>query len=278
MLASWRRLYRIPVTGLCFATFGLGGLLLGLTAFPLLQLLVRDADRRVRWSRELIRQCFRLFIEMMRFGGVVDTHIEGAERLQRRGLLILASHPTLVDVVALISVTPYADCVVKAALVRNPFTRFPVRACNFILNHGGADLLGDCQASLHAGGNLVIFPEGTRSKPGQPLQLQRGAAQLALRAGVAITPVRIRCEPLGLTKGRPWWKTHDRPMRLTLQVGEDLPVQPFLDAAHGEFPLAARRLTGYLRDYFEHGSGHGTGPENGSGVGDQGLVDRGPES
>ncbi len=270
MWASWRRLYRVPVTGLCFAFFGLGGVLLGLTAFPLLQLLVRQPERRVRWARTLVRQSFRLFVEMMRVGRVVDTRIEGAERLQRRGLLILASHPTLVDVVALISVTPQADCVVKASLASNPFTRWPVRACNFILNHGGAELLDDCQASLRAGGNLVIFPEGTRSKPGQPLQLQRGAAQLALRAGVPITPVRIRCEPLGLTKGRPWWKTHDRPMRLTLQVGEDLAVQPFLDAAHGEFPLAARRLTGYLRDYFERGSGHGTGP----GAGDQGLVDR----
>jgi len=274
MGASWRRLYRIPVTGLCFAFFGLGGVLLGFTAFPLLQLLVRQPERRVRWARALVRQSFRLFIEMMRVGGVVDTHIIGAERLQRRGLLILASHPTLVDVVALISVTPQADCVVKAALARNPFTRWPVRACNFILNHGGAELLDDCQASLRAGGNLVIFPEGTRSKPGQPLQLQRGAAQLALRAGVPITPVRIRCEPLGLTKGRPWWKTHDRPMRLTLEVGDELPVQPFLDAAHGEFPLAARRLTGYLRDYFERGSGHGAGP----GAGDQDPADRRAES
>lgn len=274
MAASWRRLYRIPVTGLCFAVFGLGGLLLGLTAFPLLQLLVRDPGRRSRRARELVRQSFRGFIGLMRLGGVVDARVVGAERLQRRGLLILASHPTLVDVVALIAVTPQADCVVKAALVRNPFTVFPVRACNFILNQGGAALLDDCQASLRAGGNLVIFPEGTRSRPGQPLQLQRGAAQLALRAGVAITPVRIRCEPLGLTKGRPWWRTHDRPMRLTLEVGDDLPTQPFLDAAHGEFPLAARRLTGYLRDYFEMGSGHGTGP----GAGDQDLVDRRLES
>jgi 1-acyl-sn-glycerol-3-phosphate acyltransferase len=260
MWASLRRLYRIPVTGLCFACFGLGGVVLGLTAFPLLQLLVRNPQRRVRWARDLVRLSFRFFIELMRWGRVVDTRIEGAERLQAGGQLILASHPTLVDVVALISVTPQADCVVKAALAQNPFTRWPVRACNFILNHGGATLLDDCQASLAAGGNLVIFPEGTRSKPGQPLQLQRGAAQLALRAGVPIRPVRIRCEPLGLTKGRPWWKTHDRPMRLTLEVGEELPIQPFLDEAHGEIPLAARRLTGYLREYFSTGSGHGTGP------------------
>lgn len=253
MLSWWRRAWRAPVTGLLFACFGLGGVLLGLTAFPLLQLLVREPERRVRWARRLVQRSFAAFVWMMRAGGIVDTRIQGAERLQRRGQLILASHPTLVDVVALIAATPNADCVVKASLADNPFTRWPVRACNFIRNNGGPELLDDCKASLAAGGNLVIFPEGTRSVPGQPLQLQRGAAQLALRAGVPVTPVRILCEPIGLTKGRPWWRTNDRPMRLTLEVGEDLPVQPFLEAANGETPLAARRLTGYLKAYFSEG-------------------------
>lgn len=252
-MASWSRAWRGLMTGLLFAAFGFGGLMLNLLVFPLLNLLVREPRRRVRWSRRLVQRSFGLFVAMMRAGGIVDTRIVGAERLRRRGLLILASHPTLVDVVALISVTDNADCVVKASLGENPFTRGPVRACDFIRNNGGPELLDDCRSSLLAGGNLVIFPEGTRSRPGEPLQLQRGAAQLALRAGVPVTPVRILCEPLGLTKGRPWWRANDRVMRLTLEVGEDIATAPFLEGADGEFPLAARRLTGYLRDYFSNG-------------------------
>ncbi|MBB5205757.1 1-acyl-sn-glycerol-3-phosphate acyltransferase [Inhella inkyongensis] len=247
---TWSRLWRIPVTGLLFAAFGLGGVLLGLLAFPLVRLLVQDPARRARWSRALVQRAMAAFVWSMRAGGIVDTRIIGAERLRRRGLLILASHPTLVDVVALISVTENADCVVKASLADNPFTRWPVRSCNYILNNGGPDLLDACAAGLRAGSNLIIFPEGTRSRPGQPLQLQRGAAQLALRAGVDVTPVRIHCEPLGLTKGRPWWHTHGRPMVLTLEVGEDLRVADFLEQSHGEYPLAARRLTGYLTAFF----------------------------
>ena len=56
MLTGWRRAWRAPVTGLLFACFGLGGVLLGLTAFPLLQLLVREPQRRVRWARRLVRR------------------------------------------------------------------------------------------------------------------------------------------------------------------------------------------------------------------------------
>lgn len=252
-MASWSRFWRGLVTGLLFAGFGLGATLMSLIAFPLLNLLVRTPERRVRWSRWVVQNGFGLLVWAMRACRILDTQIVGAERLQRRGLLILASHPTLVDVVALISVTQNADCVVKASLDENPFTRGPVRACSFIRNNGGPELLDDCRASIAAGGNLVIFPEGTRSRPGEPLRLQRGAAQLALRAGVAVTPVRIRCEPLGLTKGRPWWRAHDRMMKLTLEVGEDIATAPFLEGANGEMPLAARRLTGYLTTYFSSG-------------------------
>lgn len=258
--SNWARAWRVPATGFCFACFGLGGLLMGVLAFPLINLVVWNRERRIRWSRGLVGASFRGFIGLMALLGLVRVRWTGAERLRRRGLLVLANHPTLVDVVALIGRTPHADCIVRAGLGDNPFTWGPVRACNYLRNDTGSGLLEAFQVSMAAGSNLVIFPEGTRSRPGQALHLHRGAAQLALRAGVAITPVRIRCEPLGLSKGWPWWKTHDRPMLLTLDVGEDITVTPFLEGAHGEFPLAARRLTGYLRDYFSRGTGDGTEP------------------
>lgn len=260
LASAWSRAWRVPATAFSFTCFGLGGLLMGLIAFPLINLLVWEPLRRIRWSRALVGASFRGFIGLMTLLGLVRVRWTGAERLQRRGLLVLANHPTLIDVVALIARTPNADCVVRGGLGNNPFTWGPVRACNYLRNDRGSEVLEGFNASLASGSNLVIFPEGTRSVPGHALQLQRGAAQLALRSGVAITPVHIRCEPLGLSKGWPWWKTHDRPLQLSLDVGEDIAVTPFLEGAHGEFPLAARRLTGYLRDYFSRGKGDGTEP------------------
>ena len=130
--------------------------------------------------------------------------------LQRNGLLILANHPTLIDVVLLVSLLPNADCVVKHAVARNPFMRGPVRAAGYVANSDGAGLVDDCIAAVHAGGNLVIFPEGTRTEPGQPLRLQRGAANIAVRGRLDITPVRITCTPLTLTKGQKWYRVPSR--------------------------------------------------------------------
>ena len=139
---------------------------------------------------------------------------------------------------------------VKSTLADHPCTRGPVRATGYICNNPGSDLLLACIDTLAAGSNLIIFPEGTRSRPGQALKMQRGAAQIALRGGLDVTPVRIHCEPLGLYKGQPWWTVAKRPLRFTIEVGDDLSTAPILEAAGGEHGRAARRLTESLIQFF----------------------------
>jgi 1-acyl-sn-glycerol-3-phosphate acyltransferase len=260
-LMAWPgRAWRVLATAIAFACFGIGGLLLGLVVFPLANLLLRSPGRRGRWSRALIGRLFRLFIAWMRLLGLISYELHGLERLQRRGLLVLANHPTLIDVVFLIGLVPEAQCVVKSTLATQPCTRGPVRATGYICNNSGADLLQTCVDTLHAGGNLIIFPEGTRTRPGQSLTMQRGAAQIALRGGLPITPVHIHCEPLGLFKGQPWWRVAEQPLHFSIRVADDLPTAPFLDAAGGEAALAARRLTEHLIRYFTEPEPHQSTP------------------
>lgn len=248
LLDKFRRLLG---TGFSFLVFGIGGLLLRLVYFPLLRLLVRDTSRQARYARLAIHYAFRWFVNLMRAVGVLEYRIEGIERLQRPGLLILANHPTLIDVVFLISLVPNANCVVKGSLARNPFTRGPVAATNYICNTaGGAELVADCIASLEAGDNLIIFPEGTRTPVNGEMKLQRGAANIAVRGVRNITPVVIRCEPLSLTKGLPWWRIPPSRMQFSIEVRDDIPIAPFLEAAQHESALAARHLTDYLHRYF----------------------------
>lgn len=247
------RAWRVLGTGISFAAFGIGGLLLGGLLFPLL-LLVPDRTRRRVLARRLVQFSFASHVALMRRLGLLTYAIEGGERLQRNGLLILANHPTLIDVVLLVAQLPNADCVVKQAVARNPFMRGPVRAAGYVANSDGAGLVDDCIAAVQAGGNLVIFPEGTRSEPGQPLRLQRGAANIAVRGRLDITPVRITCSPLTLTKGQKWYRVPSRRFHVQLEVGEDIPIAPFLtgadDTPRGD-ALAARRVTDHLARYFD---------------------------
>lgn len=245
--------WRVLATGLSFVVFGLGGLLLGGIVLPALLLLVPSPLRRRRWARRLVQLAFATHIRMMRGLGLLTWQISGQHRLQRDGLLVLANHPTLIDVVFLISLLPNADCVVKRAVARNPFMRGPVRAAGYVSNDDGAGLVDDCIAAVRAGGTLVIFPEGTRTIPGQPARLQRGAANIAVRGRLDITPVRITCTPPTLGKGQKWYRVPSRRFHVQVEVGEDIPIAPFIateDAARGD-AIAARRVTDHLARYFD---------------------------
>ena len=248
-MPEWlNRAWRVVGTALSFASFGIGGVFLRVIVFPVITLFVRDPERRERLAREVIRRTFATFRELMRVLGVLTYEIRGAEKLNRRGLLVLANHPTLIDVVFLVSLIPDADCVVKSRLARNPFTRGPIKATGYICNDSGAGLVEDCIASLRSGKNLVIFPEGTRTRRDVELPLQRGAANIAVRGAVDVTPVIIRCDPPTLGKGEKWYRVPSRRFHVSLDVGDDLPVTPFLENATEA--MAARRLTDYLTGYF----------------------------
>ena len=238
--------WRVAATGFSFALFGVGGLLLGLVVAPLMLAVVRHRRRRAALMRGVIHHLFRAFVAMMCLFGLCSVEVRGRERLRRHGLLILASHPSLIDVVFLMALVRDADCIVKAALLRNPFTTGPVRAAGFVCNDSGPGLIDDCVASVRAGNNLIVFPEGTRTPAGSPLgRLQRGAANLAVRGALPITPVRITCSQPMLAKTDKWWRVPPSPGHFTIDVGEDIPIDSHL-AEDGAQALAARRLTDEL--------------------------------
>lgn len=247
------RPWRIAATGFCFFVFGAAGVLVAIFVVPPLLLLVWNADRRRQLSRLVVHHFFRFFIGLMNFVGVLSYELHDIERLQRPGLLILANHPSLIDVIFIISLIPQAGCVVKSALVRNPFTRAPVKASGYITNDTGLALVEDCGRALTQGESLVIFPEGTRTPLTGEVTLQRGAANVAIRCRKAVTPVVITCTPRGLAKTQKWYRVPPKRMHFVIRVHDDLQVDRFLELGTPE-PVAVRRLNEQLRSFFEQES------------------------
>jgi len=250
MLANVAGYWRVFGTGLGFFAVGLGGVIV----FPLLNVFVWRRERRAVIARDLIGFAFRCIVRSMRAIGVFRYEITGLERLERQGLLILANHPTLIDIVFLIAFVKRANCIVKSALWRNPFTYATVRAAAYIRNDDdGSRLIDDCIAAIRRGNNLIIFPEGTRTPADGAIALRRGAANIAVRGLRNITPVLIRCAPAMLAKGIQWWRLLSRSSHFRIEIREDIDVQPFVRAASSEV-LAARHLTEHLQDYFSEKS------------------------
>ncbi len=151
--------WRLLATAISFALFGLGGLCLRLVIFPLLACLPGDAQRQRERARRTVSRLFWLFIRFMARSGVLTYSVEGAEKLGRPGQMIIANHPSLIDVVFLIGLVRNTNCVVKRSLWQNPFTRGPVRTTEYISNDGSMDMLDAAVGAPDQGRTLVSHPQ-----------------------------------------------------------------------------------------------------------------------
>lgn len=247
VVSKLNRAWRLLSTGLCFSLFGLGGLLLSLVWFNLLLIVIRDPARRRRVGRRSIAASFRLFLTVTKGTGTLDYRFQGLDKLRdTRGCLVVANHPSLIDYVLLASVLPETDCLVKSALLRNPFLSGVVRAADYLVNSQGETLLPQSQTRLQNGDTLLIFPEGTRTRPGEPMVLQRGAANIAVRCRSDIRVVTIRCSENFLSKQTKWYNVPPAKPRFEVVVGERISIDDFYDATTLDPPVAARRLNRHL--------------------------------
>jgi 1-acyl-sn-glycerol-3-phosphate acyltransferase len=241
--------WRVFATGFVFVLFGVGALFISLTIFPLLRLSAWNPEVARRRIQRAMQQTFSLYIEVMRVLGILTYEVHGVERLRQQGRLVVANHPTLIDVVLLVSLMPEVDCIVKRGLWRNPFLRWPVSWASYIPNSEGEELVEGCAASLQRGHSLLVFPEGTRTVPGRPMHMQRGAAHIALAADVEILPVTVTCTPSTLFKGNPWYRVPSRRFHMKVVVGEPVAVAQFRQEGESA-ARAARRLTQWLLAYY----------------------------
>lgn len=247
MIPNWiNRGWRIAATSLCFTVFGIGCLVLTLTVAPALQLAIRRPEARKRRAQRVISAGCRFFVGIMHRSGVLDYRITGHEHLHNPGTLIVANHPSLIDAIFLIALLPEVDCIVNQRLWHNPFTGGLVRLAGYISNGTGPELVDRCCTSLRAGYRLIIFPEGTRTRPEQPFHFQRGAANIAIRAGVDVVPVTIVFKQTTLSKGEPWYHVPKERADVSISVDMPIDIQPYLED-HPNQPQAARALTADLQ-------------------------------
>ena len=231
-------LQRLVGTAVGFVSFGLGGLVFALLVVPGIWVLCRNPQRRAAVLRKNISRSFRFHVNMLRFVGVLDYRLHNGAALES-GQLIVANHPTLLDVVFLVGFIENAVCVVKDKLFHNVWVGFVIRMANYVSNSDPQELIEGCMQALNHGESVIIFPEGTRSVPGQTSQLQRGAAYVALHAQKPLMPIHITCVPSSLTKAQAWYEIPPSKMQFDFVVGTELEPTEHYDTARA---LGARRV------------------------------------
>ena len=250
--SSLGRGWRAFRTGVAFLVFGLGVIVISVLVVPLLKVVSwrrPDTQRRVQL---LIHHSFRFFAWFMTTIGLIRVTWRGRERLRDRPILVVANHPTLIDVVLLVAAMPQADCIVKTAAQRNPLFRRVVNAAGYIPNDQPEALIAAGTECLRQGRSLLLFPEGTRSPAGRLGTFHRGAARIALRSRCDLVPVVITCVPPTLMKGQRWYDVPASTAHVTLTVEDRILVRDH-PAARKTEGGGARELTNSLQRFYERG-------------------------
>ncbi len=212
MWKTVHRWVRSGLVGAAFVVFYCGGGVLGWSVLPLVWLLgPGPSEVRARRCRRWVSTTFRWFFDYMRWMGFFDYNPRSFDPPRPAPCFVLvANHPTLVDVIALLAAYPDATVLVKGKRYHNPLLGLLFRCCGFLdggdgTAAGGIEVVERTCASVMSGCPVLIFPEGTRSSPGELLPFKRGAMRIARAAGVPLQPLFIRCDPPVLTKGRGWY-------------------------------------------------------------------------
>ena len=159
------------------------------------------------FGRSLTRKTVQAWSRLALFGlktiGGISYKIEGLENLPTGGALIASNHQSMWETIALYALAPKPAMIFKKELLRIPiYGWYAIRAGNICVDRkGGAKALRamarEARERAEAGEQIIIFPEGTRTKPGIDAEYKPGIALL-------YKELEIECLPVALNTGTCW--------------------------------------------------------------------------
>ena len=171
--------------------FGTGSVVLAIIVFPILKLTIHPHERFQKAARAVVSQTFRFFLGMMRVAGVARFTIPDRKAFWNlKSKIVVANHPSMIDVVCMISLMPNADCIVRGSLAKSVYAGV-IRQLYIVNSLGYEEMIDLCRKSLAKGTNLIIFPEGTRTPRHGTNPYKKGAARIALDTHCDVQPVYI---------------------------------------------------------------------------------------
>src|SRR5438477_3287238 len=175
--------------------------------------LARGVNPFLYWPiRALLQLAFFSYFRMQRIG---------REHLPARGpLLLAANHRSFLDpfVVGMLVRRP-VYFMAKRELFEKRWHAWLLSSLGaFPVDRGGGDeaAIGTARAILARGDCVVVFPEGTRVRPGPLGAPRRGVGRLALETGVPVAPIAV----IGTEDVRRGWRV--RPRKVRVRVGRPL--------------------------------------------------------
>ena len=190
--------------------------LVSLVLYPLL-----SRENGVIVGRAAISSVYRGFWSCAKALGLMRIDYEALDVLNDdAGLIIAANHPSMLDAMLVVARVPRGICIMRSGLMHNPFLGAGARLARYIRNDPPRGMIRSAVANLRAGGQLVLFPEGTRTVTPPINPFRPGMTLIAHMAQVPIQTVIIESDSPYLGKGWPIWRTPQFPVVFSARLGQ----------------------------------------------------------
>ncbi len=160
------------------------------------------------------------------------------------GVIFVANHPSMLDALLLVAHLPRSACIMKASLMKNIFLGGGARLARYIRNDSARTMVRLAVDDLKRGGQLVIFPEGTRTVAPRLNSFRPGVTLIAKLARAPIQTVFIDTDSPYLGKGWPLWRVPPLPVVFKLRLGQRF--DPLTDS-----DALLSKLESYFRQHME---------------------------
>jgi 1-acyl-sn-glycerol-3-phosphate acyltransferase len=206
------------------ALFGLLTLTLSLVSALLYPLLPRRTGEAL--GQAGIQTIFRIFLLALRASRLVKCDLRELDALRdQRSLVIAPNHPSLLDVVFVAARLSHVTCIMKAEIWDNIFLGASTRLAGYIRNDSPGRMIREAANKVREGSQLLIFPEGTRTRQLTVNDFKGGFALIAKTAGVPVQTVFIEANSAFLSKGWPLCKKPCFPLEYRVRLGERFEVK-----------------------------------------------------
>lgn len=204
--------------------FGVMSLSWSLPATILYPLLPRRTGASL--GQFVIMIVFRIYLFILRASGLVKCDLSALDALRHEGALIIApNHPSLIDVVLVASRLPRIVGIMKAKIWDNLLLGGGARLAGYIRNDSHASMIRLAAAAMHTNSQLLVFPEGTRTRLSPLNPFKGGFALIAKTAGIPIQTVFIEANTPFLGKGWPLLKKPEFPLIYRARLGQRFEVK-----------------------------------------------------
>ena len=202
---------------------GLFGLtLICLAWLPFAMLLYPLLSKRTGQAlgRRAIQWAFTIYLRLLSALCACRFDLSELDRLRDAGpLIIAANHPSLLDAVLIVSRLPNAVCEMKSSLMDNLLFGSAARLARYVRNDGALQMIRCSRDELRHGAQLVMFPEGTRTRRFPLDPLTPTLAMIARRSGTPVQTVLLEFSSPYLGKEWPLWRKPTLPLRCRARLG-----------------------------------------------------------